>query len=89
MALQMSFTTELGTTYPECYIVVSNIIIMPETSMICTNYFSNQSSFESGDLPIAQPAYNAPTSSFDIGPVFDGAYAHLLTLPEYSEANLS
>lgn len=89
MALQMSYTTETGTNYPECYIIVSNIIIMPETSMICTNYFSSLSSFESGELPIAQPAYNVATNSFDIGPVFDAAYNYLLTLPEYSGAILS
>lgn len=89
MALQMSYTTESGTNFSECYIIVSNIIIMPETSMICTNYFANQSSFESGELPIAQPAYNVATNSFDIGPVFDAAYNYLLTLPEYSTATLS
>jgi hypothetical protein len=86
MALQMSYTAEDGTVYPECYVQISNIIAMPDQSMICTNYFANIAAHDAGSLPLCQPAYHPATTLFDTGPIFDVAYDYLLTLPEFAGA---
>lgn len=88
MALQMSYTAEDGTVYPECYILVSSIIVMPETSMICTNFFSDRAAYDAGSLPLAQPAFNPSTTLFDTGPIFSVTYNYLLTLPDFAGATI-
>ena len=86
MALQMPYTAEDGTFYPMCYVLVSSIIAMPETSMICTNFFADQAAYESGGLPLSQPAFHPATTLFDAGPIFNVSYDYLLTLPEFAGA---
>lgn len=86
MALQMSYTAEDGAVYPQCYIVVSAIVLSPHGATICTNYYADESVFVAGGLPLVQPAYPADLSLYDTGPAFDVTYAHLLALPEFAGA---
>lgn len=88
MHLQMDYTTPEGVRYPTCCIVITNIIVMPEQSLICTNWYSSEAAWLAGDLPINQPATQPDTSLFDTGPIFLVSYNHLLTLPTYATAAL-
>jgi hypothetical protein len=90
MFIKMSYTSDNGVVYPECCVVIGSIIFSRDYTMICTNYFANQSDYESDALPITQPLYTNDGSYFDLaGGVVNNAYNYLLTLPEFSEGTLN
>jgi hypothetical protein len=88
MNLTMNFKTQEGFTLENCYIIISSIVVLPETSMISTNWYAIKEDLEEGRSPFSQIAYHIPTSIFDPGPIYNIAYNHLLTLPEFENAQL-
>lgn len=88
MHLQLNYTTPEGDNYPACCVVITSIIVMPDVSMICTNWYADAAAWAAGDLPLQQPASQPDTTLFDAGPIFAVAYNYLLSLPPYASAIL-
>lgn len=87
MALQMAYTAADEVVYPQCYIVISAIVLASSGATVCTNFFSDEIAYLDGTLPVTQPAFQADVALWDQqGNPFDVAYAYLLTLPEFSGA---
>lgn len=86
MALQMSYTSPEGQVYPECYIVLTAIVLSPSGATLCTNYYAEKAVFDEGGLPLVQPAYRSEISLYDTGPAFNVSYQYLLTLPDFAGA---
>ena len=86
MALQMSYTSPEGEVYTEAYLYIPAVVFTPELATISLNWYANKSEQEAGSIPLNQTGYGVPTSDFPSGNVFDAAYIHLLTLPEFETA---
>lgn len=85
MALQMNFTADDGTVYPECYITINYVQADPAESTLVVCYFADKAAQEAGADPIKVSQYSVATSMLD-GGIFANAYTHLLTLPEFAGA---
>ena len=88
MALEMDYTDPNGNRYPNCYIVITSIVFVPDNAAICTNWYHDKSEWDAGLMPFQQPAYTTSVDTFDTLPVFTAAYDYLLTLPEYAGAQI-
>lgn len=89
MYLSMNWTSSDGTSYPNCCIVISSIIVLPDTTMLSTNWQPSKMDDDEGKIPIYQKAFAIATSDLDNKPIYAFAYEHLLSLPEFSGAVLT
>lgn len=86
MPLQMNYTSPDGVNYPQAYLYSPVIVFTPEVATISLNWYANKQEWENSLVPIHQSGHSMDTSTYPSANVFGAAYAHLLTLPEFSTA---
>ena len=86
MALQMDVTTPDGVTYPAAYLYAPVVVATPDTVTISLNWYADRSEWEQALIPFRQTGHSLATADWPLEPLFEAAYAHLLTLPEFATA---
>lgn len=85
MALQMSFTADDGTVYPECYVSLVNVIATLDDALVTVNYYADRAAFEAGAAPLKLRSFQTDVDSLP-GNIIPASYAYLLTLPDFAGA---
>lgn len=85
MALQMSFTAEDGTVYPECYVSLVTVVATLDEALVNVNYYADRASFENHAASLQLRSFQTDVDSLQ-GNVIPAAYAYLLTLPDFAGA---
>jgi hypothetical protein len=78
------FTGPDGTFYADGYVAIVSIIVLPEQSTICVNWYPDVGAFDQGLPPVKQTGYLADTQTVLChADIYPAAYAFLLTQPDF------